>query len=188
METFEEQLRIAQIPIIVGDDSNECQRKESVSFYNWKTQLDTLREECISLVYLLSKAKQGIISSIEDNLGDHVILSFQRERDHLFVQIKELLLRIEEGLNADLNNWEEDLDSLSEKMYPIDRMYSDVKRKIIVSIQENRGDAVIDSYRRARDHLWMEIEELLWLVGTIFRKRDAAYEILEEIRRFRLLN
>ena len=185
MASFEEQLREANISIIVRDDSDDRQAEEDASFSNWKTPLDTLRDECITLVYWLSEAKQGIISSIKDNLGDHVILSFQRQRDHLFVVIEELLLQIEEGLNADLNNWEEDLDSLSEKMYSIDSMYSDVRRKIYVSIQENRGNAVIDSHRRERDHLWMDIEDLLWPVGTIFRKRDAAYEILEEIRRFK---
>ncbi len=184
METFEEQLRIAQIPIIVRDDTDDRQAKEDASFSNWKTPLDALRHGFNILVYWLSEANRGIISSIEGNLGDHVIF-YQRRRDNLFVQIEELLLRIEERLSADLKNWEKQLDSLSEKIVFIDRMFSDVKRKIIVSIQENMGDDLIDSYRRDRDRLRMDIEELLWLSRTIFRKRDAADEILEEIRRFK---
>jgi hypothetical protein len=201
MASFDQDLRIDQISIIERDDTKrqaefsasfsnwktqlDTLREEcsaSLSFSNWKTQLDTLREECISLVYLLSKAKQGIISSIEDNLGDHVIEIFKRERDHLFVEIEELLLRIEERLSADLKgweNWEKQLDSL------IDRMYSDVKLKIKVSIEKNMGDDVVNSYKRQHDHLWMGIEDILWPAAIISHKMVAAYEILEEIRRFK---
>ena len=204
MASFNQELRIAQIPIIERDDTDDRKAEEAarlrfsnwktqldalkaeysadLNFFDWKTQFDTLREKCISLVYSLSKAKQGITSSIEDNSGDHAILIFQIQRDNLFVQIEELLLQIEERLSADLKgweNWEKQLDSL------IGRMYSDVKLKIKVSIEENMGDDVVDSHKREYDDLWMVIEDLLWPAAIISHKMVTADGILEEIRKFK---